>query len=34
MMFHNVLRVFNDVLLMVHDVSMYHNILQVFHDVL
>ena len=31
-MFHNVLGVFYDVLLVVHDV--FHNVLQVFHEVL
>ena len=39
MMFHNVLRVFRDVLLVVHDsgsrcFTMYHNVLQLFHNVL
>ena len=44
MMFHNVLRVFRDVLLVVHillvvhnvlrSFTMYHNVLKVFHDVL
>ena len=38
MMFHNVLRAFRDVLLVVNNVlrcfTMYHNVLQVFHYVL